>query len=82
MNRLCCRKKQKTGLSPGEITRSIDTFVAAKPEDGFCATVDYEDIKARKRGCFTTRLDEIFEEGHELEKEIKAQLGQVKYEPH
>jgi len=41
-------KNQKTVLSPEEITRIIDTFVAGKPEDGFCVAVDYDDIKGKK----------------------------------
>lgn len=99
-------KNQKTVLSPNEIKRIIDTFVAGKPEDDFCVTVDYENIKgkkysfsagqyfdvkieyseltpeefAEKMDGFTTRLDEMFAEGLKLEKEIKAQLGRVKYE--
>ena len=99
-------KNQKTVLSPDEIKRIIDTFVARKPEDGFCVAVDYEDIKdkkysfsagqyfdvkieyseltpeefAEKMAGFTTRLDSLFAEGQKLEKEIKTQLGRVKYE--
>jgi len=101
-------KNQKTVLSPEEIKKIIDTFVAGKPEDGFCVSVDYDDIKgkkysfsagqyfdvkieyseltpeefAEKMASFTTRLDEMFAEGHKLECEIKAQLGRVKYEQH
>lgn len=41
-------KNQKTVLSPNEIKRIIDTFVAGKPEDGFCVAVDYENIKGKK----------------------------------
>ena len=35
---------------------------------------------AKKMAGFTTRLDEMFADGHELEKAIKEQLGRVKYE--
>ena len=99
-------KNQKTVLSLEEIKRIIDTFVAGKPEDGFCVAVDYGDIKGKKYSFsagqyfdvkieyseltpeeftekmshFTTRLDILFAEGQKLEKEIKAQLGRVKYE--
>lgn len=99
-------KNQKTVLSPEEIKRIIDTFIAGKPEDGFCVAVDYEEIKskkysfsagqyfdvkieyseltpeefAEKMAGFTARLNILFTEGQALEKEIKTQLGRVKYE--
>lgn len=99
-------KNQKTVLSPEEIKRIIDTFIAGKPDDGFCVAVDYKDIKgkkysfsagqyfdvkieyseltpeefAEKMAGFTTQLDSLFAEGQALEKEIKSQLGRVKYE--
>ena len=99
-------KNQKTVLSPEEVKIIIDTFVAGKPDDGFCVAVDYEEIKgkkysfsaaqyfdvkieyseltpdefAEKMAGFTTRLDSLFAEGQVLEKEIKTQLGRVKYE--
>lgn len=99
-------KNQKTVLSPEEIKRIIDTFIAGKPDDGFCVAVDYEGIKGKKYSFsagqyfdvkieyaeltpeefaekmvgFTTRLDTLFAEGQKLEKEIKTQLGRVKYE--
>ena len=99
-------KNQKTVLSPEEIKRIINTFIAGKPDDGFCVAVDYKDIKgkkysfsagqyfdvkieyseltpgefAEKMAGFTTRLDSLFAEGQKLEKEIKTQLGRVKYE--
>lgn len=41
-------KNQKTVLSPDEIKKIIDTFIAAQPEDGFCVAVDYTDIEAKK----------------------------------
>lgn len=99
-------KNQKTVLSPDEIKKIIDTFVAGNSENGFCVAVDYDEIKgkkysfsagqyfdvkieyseltpeefAEKMAGFTSRLDEMFAEGHKLEEEIKAQLGRVKYE--
>lgn len=35
---------------------------------------------AQKMADFTSTLDKLFDEGHQLEKEIKEQLGRVKYE--
>ena len=41
-------KNQRTVLSPEEISRIINTFNEATPEDGFCATVTYADIENKK----------------------------------
>ncbi len=41
-------RNQKTVLSPEEIKRIIDTFIAGKPDDDFCVAVDYEEIKRKK----------------------------------
>lgn len=41
-------KNQKTVLSPDEINRIIDTFIAGKTVDDFCVSVSYSDIEAKK----------------------------------
>lgn len=41
-------KNQRTILSKEDITKIINTFNAAKAEDDFCVTVNYDDIKAKK----------------------------------
>ena len=50
----------------------------------FDVKIEYSELTpeefAEKMAGFTTRLDEMFAEGQKLEKEIKKQLGRVKYE--
>ena len=41
-------KNQRTVLSQDEIDRIINTFNAGKPDDGFCVSVTYDDITAKK----------------------------------
>jgi type I restriction enzyme M protein len=49
----------------------------------FAVKIEHSELTPRefaeKMAGFTTRLDEMFAEGQRLEKEIKAQLGRVKY---
>ncbi len=50
----------------------------------FDVKIEYSELTpdefAEKMAGFTTRLDSLFAEGQKLEKEIKTQLGRVKYE--
>lgn len=50
----------------------------------FDMNIEYSELTpeefTEKMSCFTTRLDEMFAEGHRLEEEIKELLEQVKYE--
>ncbi len=50
----------------------------------FEVKIEYSELSqeefAEKMAGFTSRLDNMFAEGRELEAEIKKQLGQVKYE--
>ncbi len=99
-------KNQKTVLSPEEIKKIIDTFVAGKPEDGFCVSVDYDDIKGKKfsfsagqyfeasieysqltpdefyktMNAYKTKLQILFNEADNIEKEIFQALESVKYD--
>lgn len=99
-------KNQKTVLSPKEIKKIIDTFVAGKPEDGFCVSVDYDDIKGKKfsfsagqyfeasieysqltpdefyktMNAYKTKLQILFNEADNIEKEIFQALESVKYD--
>ena len=41
-------KNQKTVLTPDEINRIIDTFIAGKTVEDFCVSVSYSDIEAKK----------------------------------
>ncbi len=99
-------KNQKTVLSVDENERIIDTFVAGKAVEGFCASVSYAGIEAKKlsfsAGQYfevkieyeeltpdqfktriqdaTQRLNVLYNRSHELEGEVRKQLGRIKYE--
>ena len=61
--------QKKLSFSAGQYFEVKIEYVELTPEE-------FED----KMNAFTTRLDELFAEGLRLEKEIKEQLGRVKYE--
>ena len=62
-------EQKKLSFSAGQYFEVKIEYVELTPEEF-----------AEKMNGFTTRLDELFAEGHRLEKEIKEQLGRVKYE--
>ena len=62
-------EQKKLSFSAGQYFEVKIEYVELSPEEF-----------TQKMNGFTTRLDELFAEGHRLEQEIKEQLGRVKYE--
>lgn len=72
-------KNQKTVLSPNEIKRIIDTFVAGKSEDGFCVAVDYENIRSKKYSFSAGQYFDVKIEYSELSpEEFDVKIAKIK----